>query len=96
MEEDIYADVAQVALDAFGVNAAPQPLPIPNSDDWLTPREVEVLQLLMEGATNREIAEKLVITLRTAKAHASNILQKLHVSSRTEAVARAYELSLFR
>lgn len=92
--EGVYAEVAQVALDGFGVSAEPQPLPIPGRDEALTPREVEVLQLLLTGASNRDIAAKLVITTRTAKAHVSNILAKLGVGSRTEAVARAHELSL--
>jgi ATP/maltotriose-dependent transcriptional regulator MalT len=53
-----------------------------------------VLHLLMDGASNRQIAEALVVTTRTAKAHVSSILQKLGVSSRTQAVAAARDLSL--
>jgi LuxR family transcriptional regulator, maltose regulon positive regulatory protein len=49
---------------------------------------------LMNGATNQAIAAQLVITERTAKAHVSNILQKLQVSSRSEAITRAHALSL--
>ena len=94
IKEDVYPEIAQVSLDAFGVNTAPRAIPIPHSSESLTPREVETLQLLMTGATNQEIADRLVITKRTAKAHVSHILQKLQVSSRAAAVARAHELSL--
>jgi NarL family two-component system response regulator LiaR len=52
----------------------------------LTPREEEVLALLVEGLTNPEIAERLVVTRSTAKAHVSNILSKLGVSNRAEAI----------
>jgi LuxR family maltose regulon positive regulatory protein len=69
---------------------------LPGSGEKLTPREVEVLGLLLDGASNKEIAVELVITQRTAKAHVSNIMGKLGVSSRTEAVAKAYELGLIR
>ncbi|WP_141610766.1 LuxR C-terminal-related transcriptional regulator [Litorilinea aerophila] len=93
--EEVYPHVARMALDAFGVDAAPRPLPIPGSQEWLTPREVEVLRLLLEGATNRAIADALVITPRTAKAHVSNILQKLQAATRSEAAARARQLGLF-
>lgn len=60
----------------------------------LSNREQEVLELLVSGLTNREIAEKLVITVGTTKWHVHNIYQKLDVSSRAEAIARAYEWQL--
>jgi LuxR family maltose regulon positive regulatory protein len=60
----------------------------------LTPRELEVLQLLGEGCSNRAIAEALVITLNGVKKHTSNIYGKLGVHSRTQAVVRAQELGL--
>jgi DNA-binding CsgD family transcriptional regulator len=56
----------------------------------LTPREQEVLELLAEGHSNREIAAKLFIAPKTASVHVSNILAKLGASSRTEAAAIAY------
>lgn len=53
----------------------------------LTTRELEVLKLIGEGLTNQQIAEHLVIEVGTVKNHVHNILDKLHVSSRGEAVA---------
>jgi ATP/maltotriose-dependent transcriptional regulator MalT len=95
VKEGVQADFAQQILDLFPGNAKPRAITVPETGQTLTPREAEVLKLLMAGATNKEIAEQLVITLRTAKAHVSNIMRKLDVSSRTEAVARAHRLSLF-
>jgi NarL family two-component system response regulator LiaR len=60
----------------------------------LTEREKEVLALLVEGLTNPEIAEKLVVSKSTVKFHVSSILNKLQVSSRTEAVAKALQENL--
>jgi len=60
----------------------------------LTPREVEVLSLLVEGLNNPEIAERLVVSRSTAKAHVSNILSKLGVSNRAEAIALALKRNL--
>jgi ATP/maltotriose-dependent transcriptional regulator MalT len=60
----------------------------------LSTREQEVLYLLAGGASNQEIAETLVITLDTVKRHVSNVLSKLGVSNRPQAVSRARELGL--
>jgi len=60
----------------------------------LTEREKEVLGLLVEGLTNPEIAEMLFVSKSTVKFHVSSILNKLQVSSRTEAVAKALQENL--
>lgn len=60
----------------------------------LTGRELEILLLMAEGKTNQEIADKLFIALKTVKTHVSNILSKLHVQDRTQAVIYAFKNSL--
>jgi DNA-binding NarL/FixJ family response regulator len=62
--------------------------------DRLTPREHEVLRLLAEGKTNREIAAELVLSPGTVKIHVERIIAKLGVSDRTQAVVRAITLGL--
>ena len=64
--------------------------------DALTDREMEVLQLMVKGYRNKEIAERLYITERTVKFHAGIIFQKLKVSSRAEAIATAIQRGLVR
>jgi NarL family two-component system response regulator LiaR len=66
----------------------------PRPGDDLTPREREVLALMVEGLTNPEIATRLMVSVSTARAHVSNIFSKLGVSNRAEAVARAFRLKL--
>ncbi|MYQ45109.1 hypothetical protein GTW40_08560, partial [Streptomyces sp. SID4985] len=61
----------------------------------LTGRERDVLRLVSAGRTNRQIAEELFISPKTASVHVSNILAKLGVSSRGEAAALAHRLELF-
>jgi len=60
----------------------------------LTPRELEVLRLVAQGRTNREIAEVLFISAKTVSVHVSNILAKLQVPTRGEAAATAHRLGL--
>ena len=66
----------------------------PPTADPLTPRELEVLNLLAQGDENREIAEKLVISEATARTHVSNIISKLHLASRTQAALYALKEGL--
>lgn len=65
-----------------------------NAPDTLTPRELEVLQLLARGRQNKEIAAELVISERTVKFHVSSILGKLGAGNRTEAVTIAAQRNL--
>jgi DNA-binding NarL/FixJ family response regulator len=68
------------------------PAPLAVTD--LSEREIEVLRLIADGSSNKEIAEKLFIAEGTAKNHVSNILSKLEARDRAQAVARAKELGL--
>ncbi|MBQ4901217.1 hypothetical protein KB559_20445 [Paenibacillus sp. Marseille-P2973] len=60
----------------------------------LSQREMEVLQLIDQGLSNREITDKLFLALDTVKGHNRRIFEKLNVQRRTEALARARELNL--
>jgi LuxR family transcriptional regulator, maltose regulon positive regulatory protein len=62
--------------------------------DMLSPRELEVLQLIAQGYSNQEISERLFLALDTVKGHTRRIFEKLQVKRRTEAVARGRELGL--
>jgi DNA-binding NarL/FixJ family response regulator len=61
----------------------------PLRDQPLTDREVEVLRMVAQGKSNRQIADELVLSLGTVRAHLSNILGKLHLASRTQATLYA-------
>jgi len=82
---------AQKILSIFKVVAPPK---IEGLMDPISEREMEVLHLIAAGLSNREIAEKLFISLNTVKSHTKNINSKLDVNNRTRAVARAKELGL--
>ena len=60
----------------------------------ITPREYEVLQLIAEGLSNQEIAERLFLSLNTVKTHTSNVFSKLGVQRRTQAIQKAKELGI--
>lgn len=66
----------------------------PTHEEELSPREIEILKLIAEGASNRKIAEKLVLAEGTVKNHVSNILSKLHLENRTQAAQLARERKL--
>jgi DNA-binding CsgD family transcriptional regulator len=66
------------------------------ADLGLTDRELEVLRLLAEGRTNRQIGEELFITAKTASVHVSRILMKLGVANRAEAAAVAHRMAIAR
>lgn len=78
-------EAAQVLIEA---TVSPQTAPA-GAD--LTEREREVLKLMVEGLTNNQIAERLVVSRSTVKFHVSSILSKMNVASRTEAVAFALQ-----
>jgi LuxR family maltose regulon positive regulatory protein len=86
-------DAAPTFVDAlladFGQGERVQSLMEPLSE-----RELEVLQLVADGRSNREIAEQLFVTVGTVKKHLNNIYGKLGVARRTEAVAKAQTLQL--
>jgi DNA-binding NarL/FixJ family response regulator len=70
--------------------------PPPERLDDLTEREREVLALVAQGLSNREIAERLVISPATAKTHVSRTMMKLHARDRAQLVVLAYETGLVR
>ncbi len=82
-------------LRVFGeqqTQLSPRPGPLAEP---LTERERDVLRLLLEGASNREIARRLVLSVNTVKRHVYNLCGKLGVQSRTQAIIRARALNLF-
>ena len=60
----------------------------------MSQREMEVLNLIVEGCSNQEIADRLFLSLSTIKTHTSNLFSKLNVSRRTQAVQKAFDLNL--
>jgi ATP/maltotriose-dependent transcriptional regulator MalT len=71
--------------------SSPPPSPAPAADAALTSREMQVLQLVASGRTNRAIAEELAISEKTVARHISNIFTKLDLSSRAAATAYAFQ-----
>jgi DNA-binding NarL/FixJ family response regulator len=86
-----------IALVESVLSAAEQPtggVPDDKSPAFLTPREQEVLVLIVAGCSNTEIGDRLFISTRTAQTHVTHILAKLDVATRTEAAAKAVRQGL--
>jgi DNA-binding CsgD family transcriptional regulator len=88
--ELVGADEEPDALIVAGDRAAREAGP----DVTLTPRELEVLALLAEGASNKLIARRLGISAHTAKYHVASLMEKLDAVSRTDAVAHAARIGV--
>jgi NarL family two-component system response regulator LiaR len=88
------AHAGRSTLAPEAIQALIQPTPVANSNIELTDREREVLSLLVKGLSNPEIAEHLNVSRATVKVHVSNILGKLGVSNRAEAIAFAIQNKL--
>jgi DNA-binding NarL/FixJ family response regulator len=91
--DEFVARVRALLRRSSRTDAAAAP-PAPETSGDLTPRELEILQLLAEGLAQGEIAARLFITQKTVAKHIERILKKMDVHSRTEAVARAYREGL--
>ena len=96
-----FDSLAEAQDSAVAADAVLLPVTVPAAarDDLtaiepLTPRELEVLELVTEGLSNKAIAERLGISDQTVKFHLASILGKLGASNRTEAVRRAVRLGL--
>lgn len=85
-ESALHPAIARKVVDHF--TRAPLRLGRESAVDQLTRRELQVLKLAAKGMTNREIAQELVLSIRTVQAHLRNIFRKMQVGSRTEAVIR--------
>jgi non-specific serine/threonine protein kinase len=82
---------------ALEAGPAPAPSPSPPADgatSLLTPREREVAVLVAQGLTNRQVAEQLVVTEKTASNHVQRVLDKLGIHSRAQLAARAEEFGV--
>lgn len=102
LKKDVSGDVLLEAIRQIsrGQRHFPQEIPDQQRDrrarSNLTPREIEVLDLIFKGRSNREIADRLTIGEGTVRIHVSNVLLKLGVRRRTEAVAVGLRRGLLR
>lgn len=99
--DQLIAALPAVAQGLVVIDPALSPVVLPSGEpapeapsEALTPRELEVLQLMAEGLANKAIAQKLGISDHTVKFHVNAIMSKLNAQSRTEAVVRATRLGL--
>jgi DNA-binding NarL/FixJ family response regulator len=92
--EALLAPAVTRRLIAEFARLRPRPQAPPNGLEALTPRETEILGLVAEGLSNREIALRLVLSDETVKTHVSHVLRKLGLRDRAQAVVVAYESGL--
>lgn len=97
--QDIAPQYVRRLLSAFAADGALPVTEVPDPEqselvEPLSERELDVLELIADGLSNRQIADRLYISLHTVKAHTRNIYGKLDVHSRTRAAARARELGV--
>lgn len=88
----IEPSVARKVVAEFARMTAPAPRPTQSLDEPLSEREREILRLLAQGMTNREIAQRLYLAEGTVKNYVTNILGKIGARDRTQAALRAHEL----
>jgi NarL family two-component system response regulator LiaR len=88
-ETPLHPEIAKKLMREF---SAPAESALTRED--LTDREIEVLTLVAQGLSNRDIADKLVLSPKTVKTHVSNILSKLHLADRTQAAIYALKKGL--
>jgi DNA-binding NarL/FixJ family response regulator len=85
----LHPEIAKKLMSAVAAQEVTVSRFVTDSDSGLTVREQEVLDLIAEGLSNREIAGKMFISEKTVKTHVSNILSKLHLDDRTQAAIYA-------
>jgi two-component system, NarL family, response regulator LiaR len=88
-KSSLHPDIARKVLREIR-----HPPALPPAEQPLTEREIEVLQLVAQGLSNQEVAQRLVISDRTVAGHVRNILAKLHLASRTQAALYAIRTGL--
>jgi len=94
-ESPLSPAIAKKVVARLNIRGTPNDRPEASSDpEMLTPREVEILQFLARGLSNRDIAEALYISDRTVQAHLTNIFAKMQVASRLEAVLKGIRQGL--
>jgi DNA-binding CsgD family transcriptional regulator len=107
VEKEVYVTrepaIGTAAIDTAAIDTAAIDIAIDTPIDerelarlGLSPRELEVLQLMAEGLSNQEIATRLFVSLNTIKTHTGNIFVKLDVRRRTQAVEQARKLHFIR
>lgn len=101
VEEGVFWMDLKSAKAAFSILPSPKIEEIENFyedkelKNTLTQRELEVLKLMAQGKTNSQIASEIIVSTNTAKAHVGNILSKLEVKDRVQAVVKAMRANLF-